>query len=51
MKEEAQKPPHGERIRMMDSKVALQEAEKSLQETLAKLKETEKLEEKATKQS
>ena len=40
-----------ERIRMMDSKEVLQEAETSLQETLAKLKETEKLEEKAAKQS
>lgn len=34
----------------MDSKIVLQEAEKSLQETWAKLKETEKLEEKETKQ-
>ena len=36
---------------MMDSKIVLQEAENSLQETRAKLKETEKLEEKAAKQS
>jgi len=35
-----------ERIKLMDSKAVLQEAETSLQETLAKLKETEKLEEK-----
>lgn len=35
----------------MDSKAVLQEAETSLQETLAKLKETEKLEEKAAEQS
>lgn len=40
-----------ERIKTMDSKTALQEAEKSLQETLGKLKETEKLEEKVAKQS
>ena len=39
------------RIRMMDSKIALQEAETSLLETLAKLKETEKLEKKAAKSS
>ena len=38
-----------ERIQMMDSKTTLQEAGTVLQETLAKLKETEKLEEKATK--
>ena len=36
---------------MMDWKEALQEAETSLQETLANLKDTEKLEEKAAKQS
>jgi len=36
---------------MMDSKTALQEAETVLQETLAKSKETEKLEEKAAKPS
>ena len=35
----------------MDSKTALQEADTSLQETLANLKETEKLEEKVAKQS
>ena len=35
---------------MMDSKIALQEAETTLHETLAKLKETKKLEEKAAKQ-
>lgn len=35
----------------MDSKAVLQEAATSLQETLAKLKETEKLEEKVAKQS
>jgi len=40
-----------ERIRMMDSKKDLQEAETVLQETLAKLKETEKLKEKAAKPS
>ena len=38
-----------ERIRMMDSKIAPQEDETSLQETLDKLKEMEKLEEKAAK--
>jgi len=38
-------------MKTMDSKTALQEAEKCLQETRAKLKETEKLEEKAAKQS
>lgn len=36
---------------MMDSKTALQEVETSLQETLAKVKEIEKLEEKVAKQS
>jgi len=36
---------------MMDSKTTLQEAKMSLQETLAKLKETEKLEEKIAKLS
>ena len=35
----------------MDSKAVLQEVETSLQETLAKLKEIETLEEKAAKQS
>jgi len=40
-----------ERIQMMDSKTALQEAENSLQETQAKLREAEKLEENAAKQS
>lgn len=40
-----------ERIKFMDSKAVLQEAETSLQETLAKLKETEKLKEKAVEQS
>lgn len=34
----------------MDSKVSLQEVQTSLQQTLAKLKETEKLEEKAAEQ-
>lgn len=36
---------------MMDSKTTRQEAEKSLQETLAKLREIEKLDEKVAKQS
>jgi len=40
-----------ERIKFMDSKAVLQEVETSLQETLAKLKEIETLEEKAAKQS
>jgi len=40
-----------EKIRLVDSKTALQEAETSLQETLAKLRETEKLEEKVAKPS
>ena len=35
---------------MMDPKTALQEAETTLQETLAKLKEIQELEEKTTKQ-
>jgi len=35
----------------MDSKAVLQEAQTSLQETLAKLKEIDKLEEKAEEQS
>jgi len=35
----------------MDSKVVLQEGQTSLQETLAKLKETEKLEEMTEEQS
>jgi len=35
----------------MDTKIVLQEAKTSLQEMLAKLKETEKLEEEAAKQS
>ena len=39
------------RIRLMDSKEILQEAQTSLQEILAKLKETKKLEEKAAEQS
>lgn len=39
-----------EKIKLMDSKAVLQEAETSLQENLAKLKETKKLEEKAAKQ-
>ena len=39
-----------EKIKLMDSNAILQEAETSLQETLAKLKETEKLEEKVAKQ-
>lgn len=38
-----------EKIRLVDSKTALQEAETSLPETLAKLRETEKLEEKVAK--
>ena len=38
-----------ERLKLMDSKVVLQEAETSLHETLTKLKETKKLEEKAAK--
>ena len=40
-----------EKIKSMDSKATLQEAATSLRETLAKLKETEKLEEKVAKQS
>lgn len=36
-----------ERIKLRDSKVVLQEVHTSLQETLAKLKETKKLEKKA----
>jgi len=36
-------------IKFMDSKVVVQEAETSLSETLAKLKEIEKLEEKVAK--
>lgn len=40
-----------ERIKVIDSKVVLQQAQTSLQETLAKLKETEQLEEKAAEQS
>jgi len=38
-------------MKIMDSKTALEEAKKSLQETRAKLKEIEKLEEKVAKQS
>ena len=40
-----------ERIKVIDSKVVLQQAQTSLQETLAKLKEIEQLEEKAAEQS
>ena len=39
-----------ERLKTMESKTVLQEAEKALQETRAKLKDPEKLEEKAAKQ-
>lgn len=38
-----------EKIRLMDTKIVLQEAKTSLQETLSKLKDIEKLEEEATK--
>ena len=50
-RESAKSPTWKERIKLMDSKAVLQEAETSLQETLAKLKETEKLKEKVTEQS
>lgn len=40
-----------ERIELMDSKAVLQEAQTSIQETLAKLKETKQLEKKAAEQS
>jgi len=40
-----------ERIKLMDSKVVLQEAQTSLQKTLTNLKETKKLEKKAEEQS
>lgn len=40
-----------ERIKLIDSNTTLQEAETVLQEMMAKLKETEELEEKATKSS
>ena len=40
-----------ERMKMLDTTASLQDAETVLQETLAKLRETKKLEEKAAKQS